>query len=126
MAKQQVGNKFYFYSIALDIPVNKPNPELYWNIRIDKIKEELDKVYIEEYSPTLMFYDLSYETINEVFLNLVYQSKPNWFIREQQLYTKITLPVILMYNDATKKKIAFAAFEVLNSQIQDKPVIVWM
>jgi len=118
--------KYYLYSTAIDIPVNKENPELLWNIFIDKINKIVEEKHIEKNcTPSIVYYELSPEAANIVFLNLVNQSKPSWFIREDRLYTKISLPVLLLYDCANMKKVALAAFEVLDSVVQDKAEIIW-
>ena len=119
-------NEYYLYSIAIDVPVNNYNPELSWNIFIEKIKKISEEKNIENIiTPTLIFYDLSNEAINMVFLNLVKESKPSWFVKEDRLCTKICIPVLLLYDNKNKKRIALAAFEVINNKLQDTATIIW-
>ena len=72
-----------------------------------------------------MYHDLSSEEINMTFFNLVNGSKSSWFVRRDKLYTKICLPVLLLYDAINSKKIAMAAFEVVCGELQDKATIVW-
>ena len=119
-------SKYYLYSIAIDVPVNKENPELLWDIPISKIEQVVEKKKLEYYiAPTLMYHDLSAEEINMTFFNLVNGSKSSWFIRQDRLYTKISLPVLLLYDAINNKKIAMAAFKVINGKLQDKATIIW-
>lgn len=119
-------SKYYLYSIAIDVPVNNYNPELLWDISINKIEQIVEKEKIEYYTaPTLMYHDLSSEEINITFFNLVNGSKSSWFVRRNNLYTKICLPVLLLYDAINSKKIAMAAFEVVCGELQDKATIIW-
>lgn len=119
-------SKYYLYSIAIDISVNNYNPEILWDIPIDKIEQVVEKKKLEYYiAPTLIYHDLLAEEINMTFFNLVNGSKSSWFVRRDNLYTKISLPVLLLYDAINNKKIAMAAFEVVYGKLQDKATIIW-
>lgn len=119
-------SKYYLYNVVVDIPVNNYNPELLWDISINKIEEVVKKEKLEYYiAPILIYYDLSSEEINMTFFNLVNGSKPSWFVRRDNLYTKISLPVLLLYDVVNNKKIAMAAFEVVYGELQNKATIIW-
>lgn len=119
-------SKYYLYSVVIDIPVNNYNPELLWDISINKIEEVVKKEKLEYYiAPTLIYYDLPSEEINTIFLILVNENKSSWFVRRNNLYTKFSLPVFLLYDVVNNKKIAMAAFEVVYGELQDKATIIW-
>lgn len=115
------------YSIAVNIPINYSNPEIPWNISIEKIYEKIENLHIEEVEkPALVFFDLPQSTMNQIFINLVSQSKSMNYLYKKSMYDEFVIQVLILYDRINKKRIAIAAFEVINNEIQDKASIIWL
>ena len=115
------------YSIAVNIPVNHCNPEIPWNISIEKIHEKVDNLHIEEIEkPSLVFFDLPQSTMNQIFINLVSQSKSMNYLYKKPMYDEFVIQVLILYDRINKKRIAIAAFEVIDNEVQDKASIIWL
>ena len=119
--------EYNVYSISINIPINHCNPEIPWNISIEKIYNEVKELNIEEkINPTLIFKDLPQSTMNQVYINLVSQSKPMNYLYKKPMYDEFVIQVLILYDRINKRKIAIAAFEVIDNEVQDKASIIWL